>query len=406
MSDWLELTERLRRMGVSLGLQKEGTIPQPKPKPIEAVLDGEDTQTIFGPVYTVTHDYGLDYVHGITSLAPIKSISRICRWAKAEACENTNPETLTFLDTETTGLSGGTGTIAFMIGAARYRNGRLQVKQFFLRNPAEENAQLAALDAFCEGSSAVVTYNGKSFDLPILNTRFILNGMRSPFLDISHFDLLGLTRRIWRSRLEACTLNNIEKQILRVQRSSAEVPGYLVPEYYREYLRSGNAEAIKGVFYHNEIDVLSLAALFKYLALMLEFPYEWENSFGQDRNALASVLEKIGDLEEATGVYAQSLESSDSNIQLDALLRTAFIHKRKDNAELALSFWKEAAQMGSVTALIELAKYYEHKIHNPVEALYCTTEALKLCGADLKLLKELEHRSRRLVRKINSLNNS
>ncbi len=135
-----------------------------------------------------------------------------------------------------------------MIGAARVVGSQFQVEQFFLRNPAEEKAQLAALASFVDGASAIVSYNGKSFDLPIINTRYVLNRIKNPFLDFEHFDLLHIARRVWRRRLKQCNLGNIEKEILGFFRSGVDIPGYLVPEFYRDYLLRGDTSKIPGIF--------------------------------------------------------------------------------------------------------------------------------------------------------------
>ena len=199
-------------------------------------MQGHEIQTVYGNVFSANRTYAPDHFHGNIPIHPFSEKNILCQWAGASNLADNNISSFVFLDTETTGLSGGTGTIAFMIGAARVVGSQFRVEQFFLRNPAEEKAQLAALASFVEGASAIVSYNGKSFDLPIINTRYVLNRIKNPFLDFEHFDLLHIARRVWRRRLKQCNLGNIEKEILGFFRSGVDIPGYLVPEFYRDYL--------------------------------------------------------------------------------------------------------------------------------------------------------------------------
>jgi uncharacterized protein YprB with RNaseH-like and TPR domain len=171
--------------------------------------------------------------------------------------ERLSRSSFAFIDTETTGLSGGTGTYAFLIGAGRFDGDDFHLAQFFLRDPYEEPAQLAALENFLAPCQAVVSFNGKAFDAPLLNARFTMHGWHSPLLDMSHIDLLHLARRLWRNRLPKRALIDLEAQILGAQRTEEDVPGWMVPQLYADYLRDGNPQPLKSVFYHNSMDILS-----------------------------------------------------------------------------------------------------------------------------------------------------
>jgi hypothetical protein len=278
------------------------------------------------------------------------------------------------------------------------------MEQFFLRSPAEEAALLAGLEEFCDGMAAVVTYNGKSFDIPILNTRYILQGFTSPFEDLPHLDLLHLTRRIWRARLEQCNLGNIEQQILQLQRDGDEVPGYLVPEYYAQYLRDGNAEPLRGIFYHNEQDVLSLAALFALFTDMLEAPTAWETPSSQDLTSLGRLLEHMGEVDGALSLYQKGAQAAESaRTKLEPLLAQAKLHKRHGEYSRALPLWELAAADGSLEALEELAKYHEHSTRQLEKALAYTNQALRLLETNPDLdvfVRDFLHRQKRLAAKL------
>ncbi|HAE86289.1 MAG TPA: hypothetical protein DCG78_07310, partial [Anaerolineaceae bacterium] len=216
-------------------------------------------------------------------------------------------------------------------------------------------------------------------DIPILNTRYILQDFTSPFEDLPHLDLLHLTRRIWRARLEQCNLSNIEQQILQLQRDGDEVPGYLVPEYYAQYLRDGNAEPLRGIFYHNEQDVLSLAALFALFADILHDPSAWENGSSQDLTALGRLLECMGEIDGAVNLYQRGARAADSPAKkLEPLLAQAKLHKRHRKFDWAVPLWEQAAAEGSLEAMEELAKYYEHRARQLEKALDYTNQALRL----------------------------
>ncbi len=398
MSDWNNLSERLKRLGVQLGISQPSVEKSGRVARLEELVPGRNLKTIFGEIFSLNHAYPEDRQHGHLPLKPLTSHDWLAHWAKAPATPAL--ESLIFLDTETTGLSGGTGTMPFMIGAGRFIENQFVVEQFFVRNPAEETAQLAALSEFVEGVEGIVTYNGKSFDLPIINTRYIMQRLSNPFTTATHFDLLPFTRRIWKSRLGQCNLGNIETQVLGFHREQADIPGYLVPDFYREYLFTGDATHMPGIFYHNEIDVLSLSALFSWLAAILEDPSDDRFTDPGDLISVGRVLEILEREQMADQVYASDRlqQLPDTDRQKSLLLR-ARLQKRKGNLEEASILWQKAASAGSLEALIELAKYYEHQSREFEKAMRCTDQAISICE-DISLNHSLLHRKARLESKI------
>ncbi len=398
MSDWSNLSDRLKRLGVQWGISQPMKQNAGKVKPLEELVPGRNLKTIYGEIFSLNHAYPEDLRHGHLPLKPLTSHDWLAQWAKAPSTPDL--ESLVFLDTETTGLSGGTGTMPFMIGAGRFIENQFVVEQFFVRNPAEETAQLAALSEFVEGVEGIVTYNGKSFDLPIINTRYIMQRLTNPFTSAAHFDLLHFTRRIWKSRLGQCNLGNIETQVLGFQREQADIPGYLVPDFYREFLFTGDATHMPGIFYHNEIDVLSLSALFSWLAAILEDPSDDRFTEPGDLLSVGRVLEILEREPLADQVYSsarlQQLEETDRQ---KSLLLRARLQKRTGNLQEASRLWQEAAALGAMRALIELAKYYEHHLRHYEDALRFTEQALSICS-DAPMTDSLLHRKARLEAKI------
>lgn len=398
MSDWNNLSERLKRLGVQLGISQPLQPNIGKPKPLEDLVPGRTLKTIYGEVFSLNHIYPEDRQHGHLPLKPLTSHDWLAQWAKAPATPALT--SLVFLDTETTGLSGGTGTMPFMIGAGRFIENQFVVEQFFVRNPAEETAQLAALSEFVEGVEGIVTYNGKSFDMPIINTRYIMQRLSNPFAGTTHFDLLPFTRRIWKSRLGQCNLGNIENKVLGFEREQDDIPGYLVPDFYREYLFTGDATHMPGIFYHNEIDVLSLSALFSWLAAILEDPSDERFTDPGDLLSVGRVLETLERDKLADQVYSSDRlqQLTDTDRQKSLLLR-ARLQKRQGKLEEASKIWQEAALGGSLDALIELSKYFEHQRRDNEAALRCTEQALSVCS-DCNLAQNILHRKKRLESKI------
>jgi uncharacterized protein YprB with RNaseH-like and TPR domain len=415
VNDWGDLGEKLKRLGVKFGSERE-SISKPKRKiPVDRVVSGRFLDTPLGAVFSSDHIYPADYQQGKAKIKPGKTISRLAKWAKLKAINLDDYDDFVFIDTETTGLSGGTGTMAFMVGVAIFVEGKLVLEQFFLQNPAEEGALLTALNSFCGEMKAIVSYNGKAFDIPILNTRFVLNGMSSPFEELPHFDLLPITRRVWKARLAQCNLGNIEHHILGLDRDPDEVPGFMVPEIYMDYLHSGDATPLEGIFKHNENDVVSLAALFSTLNDLLEDPFGQSQAYASDHVSIGRLMGSLGDEEMAIKLYESgNALGGDTSAQSMALLRLADIHKRRSSWDSAKPLWEEAASIGSIAALIELAKYYEHQQKVYSLALDWTQQALALSlstpeASQAKHLRtELLRRKKRLellLSKQNSINN-
>jgi len=405
MADWSDLSEQLKKLGVRLGRDSELSKPVRKKQPIESLVNGHEFETMFGTVFSSDHYYAEDHIHGTVPLKPFSRHDVLALWAQAAQLADCAISDFIFLDTETTGLSGGTGTIPFMIGAARFIQNQFVVEQFFLRNPSEEKAQLAALNQFVDGGQAIVSYNGKSFDLPIINTRYILNRLGNPFEEMAHFDLLHISRRVWKRRLKQCNLGNIEKEILQFQRSGEDAPGYLVPEFYRDYLLNGDGSQIAKVFYHNEIDVVSLSALFTTLAAILEDPNPDNFAHAADIYSLGKLMESLDKEDIATNLYASdSLIVTKGEELVLSLLSRAKMFKRHKNYDQALPLWQHAHELGSAEASLELAIYYEHLAKDLTQALSYTNTLLKQAESqpspNKSSIEQITHRRERILRKM------
>src|SRR5882724_11883608 len=231
---------------------------------IEDLLGGAVEETEKGAVLCVRRRFAPSHRHGRQPLEAARDMMQgpLALLARVEAPPR-GPRLL-YLDTETTGLAGGTGTYAFLVGVGLFDGNGFEVRQYFMRDLDEEPALLAALDALFRDSDGFVTYNGAGFDLPLLETRFVLARRRWRG-DRFHLDLLGAARRLWSARLADCRLGTLEQHVLRVTRED-DLPGALIPAAYFAYLRRKRAGELPRVFEHNRCDILSLVALTGWMA--------------------------------------------------------------------------------------------------------------------------------------------
>src|ERR1044071_8405896 len=224
---------------------------------------------------------------------------------------------------------------------------------------------------------ALVTFNGKAFDAPLLATRYRLNHIPAPFDEYAHLDLLPLARRLWRDRLESRALKYLEQHILGLTRTTEEVPGYEIPWLYFDYLRTGDARPLAGVFYHNAMDVVAMAALLTHMNEIITHPYEGHVQHGLDFIALGKLFEDLGHWEEAARLFERGLELklTETDFKL-AVKRLSILQTRRGDFQEAVRLWEKAAERGHVYAHIEMAKYYEHKCRDVKSAIQWTRSAL------------------------------
>lgn len=315
------------------------------------------------------------------------------------------PERWAFLDTETTGLAGGSGTYAFLIGVGRITADGFRVRQFFMRDYVEEKSVLAALEAHLNEFDVMITYNGKTYDQPLLETRYRMCRQKPPFSRMRHLDLLFGARRLWKLRLESCRLIQLEQQILGVFREG-DLPGELIPYVYFEYLRAREAQRLVPVFHHNAMDILTLACLTAVVPAAF-------------RTADAETLQQVGVRrgEDLVGVARWLLNAGEAERSLDLLKRAidlglpdkllfrslwdvAAIEKKLARPAAALKIYTELAGCRNdhrVPALEELAKYYEHEEKNYGVALEFTRQALEFERTEM-LLKRKDRLERRLAK--------
>jgi len=278
-----------------------------------------------------------------------------------------DPEKWMFLDTETTGLAGGTGTYVFLVGLAWWDAGGLQVEQLFLRDFSEEHSLLQELAGRLAERPVLVTFNGKSFDWPLLENRFTMTrAIRVPSL-AAHLDLLHPARALWKLRLGSVRLVELERHVLDEARlgwhREDDVPSALIPQVYFDYLRGGSAQPLAGVVKHNQMDLRGLAALFgKINALLDEREASHQTADSLDLFGLSRYLNRRGEKERAHAMCEQALGAGlPDEFRLQATRELAIMARRRGDVERAVSLWLELAHdpQDGAAACEHLAIHYE-----------------------------------------------
>ena len=281
------------------------------------------------------------------------------------------PERVLYLDTETTGFQGS-GTVAFIIGAGFLTEDGFQVRQFIMRDYSEEPHQLKQLVKLAEGFDTLCSFNGKSFDVPLLRSRFLMNRIRTDCLEKPHIDLLHIARRVWKLRLKQCSLGRLEEELLGKPRED-DLPGSEAPKRFFEYLKSGDFQLIEDVRRHNEQDVASMCTLLAHMCRVYREPERLEQA--QDLLSMGNALQRTRHGEEARRCYRLIPAG---RLHGEGQLRLAGSWRRSGRKDEAVEVWRQMLRRreGGPLPYVELAKYYEHTAHDTEEALRMTRMAM------------------------------
>ena len=366
---------------------------------IEEVVSGKFISTPFGDSFVRENYFPQDYRCGEVELFQIfqSSAKTISSLARDDRLKKIDMNKTVFLDTETTGLAGGAGTYIFLVGAGYFEGDQFCVRQYFMRDYNEERALLSAVNELLSNFEAIVSYNGKTFDIPLIQSRFIMSGMKMSLKDPYHFDLLYPARRLWKKRLESCSLSTVERDILGVIREN-DVPGYLVPEIYFRYLKTKDARALKQVFEHNLQDILSLAALVSRMCCLVEDPFN-NTKYGMDIFSIGKMFDEEKRYEQCTHYYTEALKHNLREEETLEILRLAsFAYKRQGEWEEAEKIWKKTIERSPEFIYYpyeELAKYYEHHLKDYQKAETIIEESLNIVE-NIFIREKLQYRLNRI----------
>jgi len=409
-----DLRRRLRELGMVRGVRELATLPPRQRVAIEDVVSGHFHTTSHGQCFVIEKLCPLEHLHGELPLSAFLSLPPgvVAQVAQDEALANVDPQRVCFLDTETTGLSGGAGTMAFVVGLGFFGDDGFQLRQFFLRDPGDEPAMIEALAELLPQFETLASFNGRAFDVPILENRFILARIPPPTAGMPHLDLLLPARRLWKHSLSSCALGTIEGEALGVLREQDDVPGGVIPYLYRDYLRTGDAREMKRVLYHNSVDILSLVTLAARLCQAFASPWTDENLSSAEFYGLGRWYAAEARPTETERAYRAALAKADPSPALRArVLRDLGHHlKRADRRSEAFGYWQQLALEATddVLAHVELAKYFEWHLENlPLAAGWTRAALAQVEGWPARMERddtqaELQHRLARLERKLNA----
>ena len=367
-------------------------------------MEGRLVDSGAGTCFLVEAAYALEHHHGYALLGALLS-EPLTALADLAASGEAVPSAagLAFLDIETTGLADGAGTYAFLVGLGRFSGDAFHLYQVLMRSPAEEHALLHTVDDLVAGATGLVTFNGRGFDLPILNSRHRLARLPTPWLNLPHLDLLLPARRLYRGRLESCSLSSLERHILGIERSFLDIPGWRIPSVYHAYLRGADSSVLEPIFYHNAQDVLSMVTLATRLARFLRDPFgEGGARQGLEFYALGNLYEQQGQLQGAVAAYrAALLLAMPVLLRERAWERLSALLKRQGVWTEAIEIWEALVQRPGnhpLYAYVELAKYYEHRRGDLERAEEMVHQAMAEHG-ERSQGEDLVHRLERIRRK-------
>ena len=408
-----------RRYEAAFDLQRVGEI-----------LGGRILDTDFGRCLAIDRRYEGDRRHGdvrigecglgdregLTLLDPTLDLSPPLGRAACEAAPTVRGPV--FIDLETTGLSGGAGTVAFLVGCGYFDLDAFQVRQFLLTSYAAERALLAAVADFFDGADLIVTYNGKTFDVPVMETRWVFHRMPMPLDGVPHFDMLHPARRLWRARAAAeadaggCRLTALEQMLLNLRRVG-DVPGFEIPARFFHFLRTGDPRPLEPVLEHNRLDLVSLAAV---TGRALRLARAGDGACRDEAEALAlgRVLERAGALDRADACYRRAARSTSVEIKGEALYRLGVRCRRERRFEEAAAIWRDVLDLTDPGhrrrraimpelrqfAVEALAIHHEHRARDLETARELTLFAIEEDGPVEARVAGMRHRLARLDRKL------
>jgi uncharacterized protein len=397
--DGLSVKQKLERL-ISLTDKGKATAVRPEPGP--PMKPRREPVRIFENSYVLAARYGqIPISMGLQIPGSILSFL-----SRDGGFQGLDLSSAVFIDLETTGLAGGTGTVPFLVGLAYYRDERFKVTQFFLDDMGEEGRLLEELERFVRemGFRSVVSYNGKAFDLPLIETRFALHRTPCPLRDLPHLDFLFSARSLWKHKYESCRLFDLAQAIVHAARSE-DIPGAEVPLRYFQYIRGGDFSLIEPILYHNQEDLLSLLGVIVAGAVLIERNREAAErgeADAMDLYGVARLFERAGDMTTTTALLERALAGGlTAEVSHQARKKLSGHFKKNKDWDKALGFWQEMAAGDEFDCFRELAMYFEHRARDYDQAIRFATEGLAVSkGRSAAAERDFEKRIARIKAKM------
>jgi len=403
-----ELLRKLKESGLILDsdLIKPNRYKKPESR-LEEVFHGYWDRRDSGEVFIINEfvPYGDEYANLIFS----KNInpSAYLSFETNLSSKIATIKNIAFFDIETSSLSFGAGSFVFLIGFSHFSDYGLETSLLLIDHPSAEKALLERFNKDIETFEIICSYNGKSFDVPFIRKRYALHHVDDIIETKYHIDLLFYARRLWKLRIDSCKLSHVEEIILNLKRGNVEIPGWMVPQVYFDFLNEQDPFLLEGIIYHNKIDVISLAALYQHIAHLLTRSTGNDQLDSRDCFSLARLHESNGEYAEANYYYKLGLHSNcDEEIAHRYYWNYGMFLKRNGELTEAVHYWKKSAAVGGLQACIELSKYYEHKNKDYNQALKWAVEAMNIINLindgfdDTNQKSQLAHRIDRITRKL------
>lgn len=390
----------LRRRIETIMSRRDRPVPTPlrlPPVPLSEVVAGEEITNAHGVFFCAFTRHAGSSRHGHTLIRDCASLdmpaaSLLANQPRLAECLGRDA---LFLDTETTGLAGGTGTFPFLIGLGWFEDEGFVTAQLFARDYSEERPMLAFLQETAAEKRFLITFNGRAFDINLLAARFVLNRLADPFPSMPHLDLLNPARKILAHRTSNCRLVTLEDEVLGFSREG-DVPGWEIPQRYFDWLRFRNAHLLGDVFEHNRYDIISMAALARHLSDVLSG--RPTDPHPGDLLAAARLLHERGRIEAAQALL-ETIITTPTAPAAEARRLLSLVHKRRGHWHLAVGMWAEllAQDAADAFAAEELAKFCEHRTHDYARAIALVRQALACPGISPRVQADLAHRLERLL---------
>jgi uncharacterized protein YprB with RNaseH-like and TPR domain len=378
-------------------------------------LGGRATRNAFGQCLVIDRRYESDRWHGDVRIGECE-LEDLSHLRVLDPGLELGPGRTVFIDLETTGLSGGAGTVAFLVGCGYYDLGAFQVRQFLLTSQSAERALLTAVAEFFDDADLIVTYNGKTFDVPVMETRWLFHRMQMPLGGVPHFDALHTARRLWRARGDdtadgGCRLSTLERTLFDVRRIG-DVGGFEIPSRFFHFMRTGDARPLEPVLEHNRLDLVSLAAVTARAVRLVEAGAEGCPDESQAL-ALGRIYERAGLVDRAEACYRRAARAQPLDVAVEALYRLSLRCRRERRFDEAVACWRSivsitatrSARRHRIAAALRefaveaLAIHHEHREQDLGAARELALFALDE-GVDGRRADSYRHRLARLERKL------